>query len=159
MRPDRWFWFGDSYLYAHHYNNIALASNQMEFNAHAEWFFDGMESMCKGLGFDVHVFFTLVAAFYIILMFMACQMLLWENTWMAMLFFLTSFSFYQFGVNGIRTGMATSLMLVGFAFLSKRKVASTMIAALIFLLAMGTHRSMTLPVAMTVAAYFVVVDS
>lgn len=156
MRPDRWWWFGDSYLYAHSYNNIATASNQIVFDSHSEWFMSGLMSYCKFLGFNVHIFFLIVEIFYIMLMFAACQILLWENTWMAMLFMMSSFSFYSFAVNGIRTGMATSLVLLAFALLSKDSKRYLVFAIGLFILALGTHRSMMLPIGMAFAAMYVI---
>lgn len=156
LRPARWWWFGDSSMYAHHYNNIANIANSFTIDFSDEWFFNGLESISKFSGLDISSFFLIVAAFYIVLMFITCQMLLWENTWMAMLFFMSSFSFYQFAVNGLRTGMATSLMLVGMAFLSKKNKIANLSALLFFLLAFGTHRSMMLPIGMCFIAYFII---
>lgn len=156
LRPDNWYWFGDSYLYAHTYNNIVSASNDFNIDMKSEWFFLFVNSFCKFLHLDVRIFFLVVAIFYIVLMFIACQILLWENVWMAMLFCLSSFSFYTFGVNGIRSGMATSLVLLGIALLARNHKKFLPISLFIFLLAFGTHRSMVLPVVSTIAAlYFV----
>lgn len=156
MRPNRWWWFGDSYLYAHSYDNIVTASNQFIFSTDSEWFFSGLMSFSKFLGFDVRTFFLIVEIFYIMIMFVACRILLWENTWMAMLFMISSFSFYSFAVNGIRTGMATSLVLLAFALLAKDPKKSFPIAIGIFLLAFGTHRSMMLPIGMSFAALYII---
>ena len=156
MRPDRWWWFGDSYLYAHSYNNIATASNEFVFDTHSEWFMAGLQSFCKYLGFNVHIYFLIIETFYIMLMWLACQILLWENTWMAMLFMVSSFSFYSFAVNGIRTGMASSMVLLGFALMSRKSKAGLVPAVGLFILAFGTHRSMMLPIAMAFASMYVI---
>lgn len=153
-RPSRWFYFGDSSMYAHHYNNVAGLASSFTIDFKDEWFFNGLESICKFIGLDVRAFFLIVAAFYIVLMFVACQMLLWENTWMAMLFCMSSFSFYQFAINGIRTGMATSIMLVAMALLTKRNKLENLLALFFFLLAFGTHRSMMLPIGICFISYF-----
>lgn len=155
-RPDRWWWFGDSYLYAHSYNNIIAASNEIVFNTDEEWFFGGIMSISKFMGLDVRVFFLIVEIFYIVLMFISSWILLWENTWMAMLFMISSFSFYSFAVNGIRTGMATSLVLLGLALVARGGRKSLPLAIGVFLLAFGTHRSMMLPIGMAFVALFII---
>lgn len=56
--------------------------------------------------------------------------------------FLTAFSFWGYGVNGIRNGMATSVMILAFAFGDKPVIMFPLMAA-----AWGFHGSLLLPAA------------
>lgn len=156
LRPDQWKLFGDSYYYAHTYHNIATASNALNIDFHREWFMGFITSFSKYMHWDIHIYFLIIETFYVMLMFVACRVLLWENTWMAFLFCLSSFSFYGFAVNGLRNGMACSLVLAGIALLSRKNIIYTCVSILLFLIAMGTHRSTLLPVTMSIVALLVV---
>lgn len=66
----------------------------------------------------------------------------------AFLMAVTSMSFFAYGVNTIRAGMAASLVLIGLSYLDNIKKALP-----IFFLAAGVHTSMLLPIAAVTISY------
>lgn len=153
LRPDGH--FGDSYLYKHTYYNVEVNSS---FSTKSEWLFAWIQNTCKSLRLSHHFFFFTIEVGYIGFMYAACRKLLWENTWMAMLFCISAFSFFTYGVNGIRNGLGLHLLLFGFSLLATEKKWVIPLFALICIGVIGIHRSCSLPIIAGLAAYFVIKD-
>ena len=153
MRPEHQLWmFGDSFIYQHTYNNIV--TGYTEANTETEWIFRNLMFFCKSIGLDINGFFVVVDAFYFGLMLFCCWKLFPNNTWIAFLFFISSFSCYSFAINGIRNGLATSMLLFAIALISDDDYKKY-IAFGIMLLALGVHRSTILPSAACIASIYV----
>ena len=73
--------------------------------------------------------------------------------WMGMIFFLTAFDTFSYGVNGIRNGMACSLELVAIALLSNEKPRPK-VSMLLMWIALVVHRSTALPSAAALFSYY-----
>lgn len=154
LRPDSSI-FGDSYFYKHTYNNILVNS---EFSWDREWLFAWIQNTCKAFRLDFRMFFFVVEIGYVSFLYLACRKLLWENTWMAMLFCISTISFFSYGVNGIRNGLALHLILFAFALLATEKTTIIPLVAVLVLAAFGIHKTVILPVVAAFGAYFVVKD-
>lgn len=148
--------FGDSYFYAHSYNNVI--DDYSPIDTDGEWLFNNMMFFMKSMHLPVTYFFALVELFYIGCVLLACWRLFPNNTWLALLFCLASFGFYSYGVNGIRNGMATSLVMLAIALFQGRKWEKVISVVLMFL-ALGVHRSVMLPIAAMFAATYLVRDT
>lgn len=85
------------------------------------------------------VFFFLCSLLYVIPVYIACRR--WSNSHWPLLFvaFLGSFSFWAYGVNGIRHGIATSLLIFAFS------IASRWPSLVVSGLAISFHKSVMLP--------------
>ncbi|MBQ0733102.1 EpsG family protein [Aquimarina celericrescens] len=117
-----------------------------------EWYQNGGEILgskdiffhmyMKGLSsvVSLHTFFTICAAIYILPLYRVSKKLFNQYWYYAFVMFVVSFSFYTYGVNGIRNGMATSLFLLAISN-HKNKV----IMGLCFLLSVSFHKTMFLP--------------
>jgi len=79
-----------------------------------------------------------------------------ENVWMGMLFFLSAFETYQFGVNGLRNGFACSAAILAFAIAANGNVSKMLLGGVVLIFALGSHKSTMLPIAAFVAATFVI---
>lgn len=147
------FVFGDSYFYEHTYNNYV---DDYEFpNLNSEWLWNNMNSLCKNLGFEVHDFFLVVTVLYFGLMTLCCWRLFPNNTWIAVLFFFASYSCYTYGVNGIRNGLGTSIVLLAVTFLTEKDWRK-FVSIPLMLIANGIHHSTMLPSAAALTAAFVI---
>ncbi|MBQ0046814.1 MAG: EpsG family protein [Prevotellaceae bacterium] len=154
LRPDH-YQFGDSYFYRHTYYNIAVDST---FSTDTEWLFALIQNTCRGFRLNHHIFFFIIEIGYIGFLYAACRKLLWENTWMAMLFCISSFSFFTYGVNGIRNGLAMHLLLFAFALLADCKKWIVPVVVVLCFAAFGIHRTSIVPVSAALIAYFVIKD-
>ena len=144
--------FGDTVNYAMFY---LLFSPDMEIvpSLKNEWVWAALNVLSKRADFDIHAFFTLVEAGYIFSVLWAVKKFMPSNPVLGMLFVYTSLMFFTFGTNGLRNGLACHLVLLGMAFFFEDKYWQ---AALVCLLAFGTHRSVMLPIASVVAARYLV---
>lgn len=100
--------------------------------------FEMFVKLCSNL-MSVDVFFLLCAFLYIVPMYLAAKKLFVHFWFYGFLILLCSFSFWNYGVNGIRNGMATSFMLLAFAYFDKKSVYVPLIT-----LSICFHSSMSL---------------
>lgn len=147
--------FGDSVNYAHGYK-YAPINTTFALDLNKEWLWDFIRDTFRVMGLPVNMWFFFVAIVYLGCVFLAVQKLVGENCWMAMLFFLSAFSTYQFGVNGLRNGMACSVVIFAFSIAASNGISKLIIASVILLFAFGIHRSISLPIAAFLAATFIV---
>ena len=147
LRPNESY-FVDTYMYAHSFNlmqNGFAASSSA--SSGGEWLWARiMFAFATGSG-DVHMFFLFIDFLYYGLMLLCCWRLFPNNTWLAMLFFIGSFSTYSYGVNGIRNGVACSVVLVAIAMAAGGGKPERYAGLLLSLVAIVIHRSTALPIA------------
>lgn len=149
LRPVHYM-FGDTVNYAATYARTQPVFGEIDF--HKEWLFALFRTWCKSMGFPVNVYFLLIEIGYLGFMFWAYKKALWENAWFAMLFGLSAFSVFTYGVNGVRNGLACSIVTLAIVFAAKDK--NYIITAVLCFLAMGIHKSTLLPTAAMVGALF-----
>lgn len=141
FRPISGRYFGDMGTYANIF--IAYASGyvgKFEQDPGFDWFMRNTASFLS-----VELFFLLAAFIYIYSHYWAAKRLFSVYWYYAFIMFIASFSFWTYGTNGLRNGLAASLVLLAFTFERKRAIA----IALAFI-AVSFHKSMLLPV----VAYF-----
>lgn len=110
-----------------------------------DWLFNFFCESIANIG-SVEVFFIACAAIYIIPLALGVHRVHGPWAYAAFLAFAGGFSFYSYGVNGLRNGMSTSLMIAAFAFWDRKLVMILLMVA-----AEGMHKSALLPI----AAFFV----
>ncbi len=102
-----------------------------------EWF---MKNTARFLPLDL--FFLLVAFIYVFAHYLASKRLFKDNWHYAFLILISSFSFWSYGTNGIRNGMAAALILLAFSFEKNKPIALALA-----LVAASFHQTMLLPLA------------
>lgn len=147
--------FGDTIMYRHVYNSIIEAYSPL--SLHTEWLWDDIAYFFKSFDIGETVYFFAIAALYVGLMFVCSVKLFPNNTWLALLFFLAAYSFWGYGVNGLRNGLATSIFLVCMAMVvSNNAFRIRLVAFVLMFLAFSIHKTILLPaVCMIVALYAV----
>lgn len=156
LRPISAKFFGDMGLYAHSYRVSAVNSFSGFFDFQSEWFFEFIMKTSKSLIGDINIWFLIIEIFYFGCQFWACKRLLQENVWMAILFVFYSYQFFSFGTNGLRNGMACSIMMLAVSFICKKTYTNYGIGVVLFLLAMGCHRSVMISMAAIIVSLFFV---
>lgn len=142
--------FGDTVNYARTYMATSPSFGEIDF--HKEWLFALYRTWCRSMGFSVNTFLFFIEVGYVGFMLLAFKKFLWEDTWFAVLFFFSAFSFYVYGVNGIRNGLACSICLAAFALVLKDK--NYVIGAVLLFAAFSIHKSTLLPTAALVGSFF-----
>lgn len=145
--------FGDTVFYAHTYS--LMQSGIMDKSLQdTEWIWYQFANFCSQI-IDVSLYFTLIALGYFGFTFVACKKLTPNNVLVSMLFMMGSFSFFSYGTNGIRNGLACSIALVVIAFLaSSRK--NILIGAIFAIIAINIHRTTLLPIASLFASIYII---
>lgn len=145
--------FADTIGYAAEYNSYF----KMEIDEkRSEWIWIFFTNFCKDLGLSVHVWFTCIAFFYIMPMLWACKRWFFSsNVYLAMLFVFSSFSFFAYGVNGLRNGVACSFVIFAMSLYSER-MKDKIMAGLLCLAGFFVHKSIALPIVCFLVSYYVV---
>ena len=103
---------------------------------------------------SVQWFFLIVEILYVLPIVIGCNRILNGNADIGILFCFAAFSFFTYGVNGIRNGVALSLVFLSMTFLQGRGGKKVICFVLSFL-AISFHASAALPVVCMLAAFFI----
>ena len=145
--------FGDTYYYIHSYN---LKEGYLKFSYDQEWIWNNLNVFCRDLGMDVSVFFTIIAFFYVGPILFICWRIMRNNVFLAFLFCVISFSFYGYGINGIRNGMACSIVLIGISLLIGKNKLENLFAIVFLIIAYFIHRSTLVPSICLIFAKYII---
>lgn len=152
LRPISGKYFVDMSMYAHGYRICNINSFSGFFNFHSEWFFEFIMKTCKVMIGDINIWFLLLAFIYLGCQLWACKRMLQENVWMAILFVFFAYQFWAFGTNGLRNGLGAAIMMLAISFFAERNKWGYLMGMLLFLFAMGCHRSVMITMAAIVVS-------
>lgn len=144
--------FGDTTNYARSYMLMAEGYAEAD-DMKSEWLFNNTMYWFATHGFDVMWFFLLVEVFYIVPMVIACKRLSSNNFVLLLLFCFSAYSFFTYGTNGIRNGMACSLVILALTYLQGNKW-DKFICGLLCFLTYNIHHSTALPILTMLYSYY-----
>ena len=98
---------------------------------------------------SVHTFFTICAIIYIYPMYRMSRQFFGKYWYYSFILFIVSFSFWTYGVNGMRNGAALSLFLWGLTYQRNKIVMS-----ICFLIAIMFHKTAILPILAYVLTFY-----
>ena len=150
LRPINGYYFGDTIMYAHRFHMLRgepIPQNE------SEWLFERFTWWCAQ-NIDIHSYFLLIEILYILPVLIACKKICPNNPDVVMLFFMTSFSFFTYSTNGIRNGMACSLVILAIAYACDKKKRKILISLLLAFFAYGCHKSTALPIVCMIVCLF-----
>lgn len=107
-------------------------------------FFYYMQWYCAQI-MDISSFLLICEVLYVVPMIIACRRLMKNGYDIAIVFCMAAFSFFTYGTNGIRSGIATSLVLLALSFI-QGNVLEKIICFIIAFIAVNVHRSTALPI-------------
>ena len=148
LRPISGIYFGDMGTYARDFERARFALGTLELNRSDSLFLLFLELSAAFLSVDT--WFLLCAALYVGLMAWAVHRVHGPQAYLALLVMVASYSFWGYGVNGIRNGLATSLVLLGMAYRDRKAIMFVL-----FGLALGTHASVALPVSIFLLGFVI----
>jgi hypothetical protein len=144
FRPISGAYFGDMETYAAKFKLYQSGGINM---FKEDVVFDFFMQSCAQI-MSVQFFFVTCALLYVLPLWFASKKWFADYSFYAFLALLISFSFWAYGTNGIRNGIATSFFLYA---LSKDKMAyKVMLVAL----SIGVHKSLVIPAAALTLTYF-----
>ena len=116
-----------------------------------DWLFIRFEYVCAQI-MPVSLFFLIVAFLYVFLVYLACKRFMWNNATILLLFVMGAFSFFSYGVNGIRNGLATSFVVLALSYIDGN-LKDKLLCVLFCFIAINSHMSTVLPIVAMVFAY------
>lgn len=143
--------FVDTGYYVFGYNNVI--DSYINFSFTEEWVWHNFEFFCKDIGLSAQQFLLVVEILYVGIALLVSLKLFPNHAWIAILFFLSSFSFYAYGVNGIRNGLACHIVMLTVILLSGKTWEKIVSVALMFI-AYGIHRSTAVPILCLITSFF-----
>lgn len=146
-------YFADTWLYTMMFNMVQSGewSNIPSYEPFWTWF----HGIFVDLG-SASDWLLGIATLYIGGMALATYRWLPRHFFIGLVFCITSFSFYAFATNGIRSGMASSIAMVAISLVDtkRRDFVATIIAIALLYLAIMTHSSMIIPAGAALVSYF-----
>ena len=153
LRPVSGRFFGDMGMYNHMYKMIASGMEAQVKGS--DILFTGIVYFLGRMALPSWFFFLVMEIIYIVPIFLACRRLSKENQYTLLLFAFTAMSFFSYGTNGIRSGAASSILLLGITFMPGKKVVDKIVFLVLAIAAFLMHASMILPVMACFAAYLI----
>ena len=153
LRPVSGRAFGDTSTYAAVYMLMSDDLMRPDYTS-GDWLFYFLMYTCSKI-MNVQSFFLFIEILYIVPVYFACKRFSNENSATLIVFCLTAFSFFTYGVNGIRNGAAASIFILALSFMKGEKPWEKAVYVLLCFASYNLHHSMALPIAASIAAYFI----
>lgn len=144
--------FSDTVGYAIEYKKLQSSGMFYIDKNRTEWLWAYFEYYCSKV-FDIHVFFLIVFFFYLIPILVGLKIIIGRYTSLALLFVLSSFSFFAYATNTIRSGVALSLVFMSLGFICGKKKKYILFLVINFL-AYNIHHSSLLPICCSIISLF-----
>ena len=139
--------FGDTMNYAAGFEQMKHVP--MKWELEGEWlFYNLMHWFARSS--NIHMFFLLCAVAYVLPLWIACHRIFGSYSYIPFLVIIGMFTFWQYGVNGIRNGIGASFIILAMTY-----VENLPIMAILCILATGFHSSVYLMIGAGVLAWFV----
>ncbi len=146
LRPISGTYFGDTSTYAALFNDYS--SGVFDSVSIKDFGFVIFTKICSAI-MDVHIYLLLCAFLFVYPLMLASKKLFGAYWFYSFLMLICSLSFWGAGVNGVRSGIGTSFLILAFAYKDKK----VLMASLLFL-AFSFHSSMLLPIIAFFATLF-----
>ncbi|WP_289054502.1 EpsG family protein [Carboxylicivirga marina] len=137
LRPISGKYFVDMGIYYKGFMNFAEGKELTDRNDYL-WY--AFVKFCSGF-MSAKVYFFTCAAFYIVPLYKASKNWLYKDSYVVFLMLVASFSFWGYGTNGIRNGIATSIFVLGLSYAYKNRYLHVGLLSLSYFI----HGSMIIP--------------
>ena len=144
--------FVDTVQYARTYSDVSIGYFFANTKKN-EWVWDCLMYLCVFLNFTVNDWFFIVALLYLIFPLLAFKKLEFTNIYIPLLFFLSAFSTFSYSVNGIRNGLACSIIIYVIACILKDNKRDRLFALILGFAAFYIHSSVVLPLLCLLIVY------
>lgn len=137
--------FGDTVNYANGFYNTDPRSS---FSFGREWAFRDLNLLMAKIG-NIHSLFFSCALIYVGSLWWAMRRIFGNYYWIPFLVVISMFTFWTYGVNGIRNGMGASVFILALSFANNIPVM-----ILLAIIAVGFHQSIILMIGAAILAWF-----
>ena len=141
--------FGDTVNYAREFTDVQNGVKVLTWKWYGEWLYNVLVTWFAKVGTVHHLFLT-CAALYVGTLWLAMRRMFSSYYYIPFLVILCMFTFWNYGVNGVRNGVGASLFILAITY-----VNNIPLMLFIAFLAIGFHTSVYLLIACAVLAWFV----
>jgi hypothetical protein len=145
LRPISGRYFVDMWIYNYDFEKYAEGA---EIRLSRDVIWHVFMKFCSGI-MSAKIFFLLCATLYILPLYLAAKTWLNADRYFLFLMLIASFSFWGYGTNGIRNGIATSLFILALSNKTNNYLKYGLMA-----ISYGVHGSMLIPIAAYVLTLF-----
>ncbi|MCF6168480.1 EpsG family protein [Lutibacter sp.] len=139
------FVFGDMGIYNKYFKYYASGG---EITNYKDYVWRVFMKFSSGIMSAKH-FFLVCAILYVMPLYMAAKKWFGADRYFIFLMLIASFSFWPYGTNGIRNGIATSFVIYGLSFSQKKYIKYAL-----FIVAYFIHGSVIIPIAAYILSFF-----
>lgn len=145
LRPISGRYFGDMGLYNYMFEHYAKGGAVLKDGDELWTYFIRLSSKIM----NANIFFLICALLYSAPLYIACKKWFKGHSFLVFLMVVASFSFWAYGTNGIRNGIATSFFVLAISFKNKTMIKYSLIAISYFI-----HGSILIPFAALLLTIF-----
>lgn len=143
------FYFGDTVNYANSFYRYQMNIAQFQISDGGEWVFNSIMYFFAKYS-NLHYFFLFCATIYVGALWWAFKRIFKEDYLIPFIVAMGMFTFWSYGVNGIRNGMAASIIILALTYRQ-----NLVVFALLFFIALGIHKSLYLILFAGIIAFFI----
>lgn len=147
MRPPI-FAYGDTINYAAGFNHMTRHPEMQHLVWSKEWLYENITRMCAKTG-SIHLYFTIFSILYVVPLWLALRRIFSEYNFIPFVVVISMFTFWSYGVNGMRNGVGASLFILAMTYTENIPLMVT-----IALLGAGIHNTVYLMIAGALIAWF-----
>ena len=147
MRPGT-FIYGDTINYAVGFERMASNIENVHLHLGKEWLYDLITYYCAKYG-NLHIYFTVFAIMYVVPIWLALRRIFSEYNFVPFIVVISMFTFWSYGVSGIRNGVGASLFILAITYTDNIPMM-----VMIALLGAGVHNTIYLMIAGALIAWF-----
>ncbi len=114
-----------------------------------EWLYENITRMCAKTG-SLHLYFTIFSTIYVGALWLALRRIFREYNFIPFVVVISMFTFWMYGVNGVRNGVGASLFILAMTY-----TENIPMMFIIALLGAGVHNTVYLMMAAALLAWFV----
>lgn len=145
LRPIRGGGFGDMWMYNRVFENYASGG---EISMSKDIFWNVFMKVCSGI-MSAKIFFLVCAMLYVFPLYKAGKNWLGEDQFFLFLMLIASFSFWSYGTNGIRNGIASSFFVLALSYYKNKYWQYSLLVLSYFV-----HGGMLIPIAAFILTVF-----
>ena len=141
--------YGDTVNYAAGFDHMARHPKLQHLVWSKEWLYDNITRICAKSG-NLHLYFTVFSTIYVGSLWLALRRIFSEYNFIPFVVVISMFTFWMYGVNGVRNGVGASLFILAMTYTDNIPMM-----VIIALMGAGAHNTVYLMIAAALLAWFV----
>ena len=141
--------YGDTANYAGGFEAMVKNKQLQHLVWSKEWLYENITRMCAKTG-SLHLYFTIFSTIYVGALWLALRRIFREYNFIPFVVVISMFTFWMYGVNGVRNGVGASLFILAMTY-----TENIPMMFIIALLGAGVHNTVYLMMAAALLAWFV----